>query len=808
MTNVEITGTPESNGDRKVKVTGVPNQMAPSIDNSIAMAAPPPSVARTLKKVPRDEANIEAERGETVYFPDQGGLPAHFNIDGNRHTHGGTPLNVPKNSFVFSDTRKMRIKDPELLTFFGKAKGSYTPAELAKKYDINKFRKILQDPDSDSLDVKTAEKMIANYNLKLGKLALIQESKKGFPQGIPVIAMPYLATYSIQPESILPMKEQEGQEVPEGEEEQMEGEEMPEAQFGFQYGRRPRRRGQRLDPYYPYNQIEYSQNTNRTYPIGSSTKSTTTTTKKVMSKTPPKNAIVIDYDPATTTADQVLYDNRERIGKLEKPVYLKRADGSYEKVIPRSEVITNRDTDLSQRSGTMYEHLKRTLRGDSAKTAVDKMYIRYQEHIDNSKLSNERKKALKAIPKEQVVENFLKAQKQVYKINDEIGPAKLKEDIQEWNTTKNNTARNAKYKAEATRLHLPVMSDDEIAVFQAAYRGFVDIKDDPEAKSIREFDLTPVGAQRSEQHKYKMGEKAVSDVDDLFGAGSAGQAMRPKGDFTTKPFEGEEIDEDQVVDNESNYVTGKRPAPFWIQDIINTGAALGNRLSIKKYMPWAPKVEPYEPQAAYYDPTRELAANAEQMQIGTQGAVLFGGPQAYNARFAQIAGQGAKNAANILSKYHNANIGIADKFSALKADIYNKANQTNAAIATDLYNKTTIANQQFDNAKRQANAELTASYVNAITNRSKAQTLNQMYPHFQINPMIGGDMNFYKGDELIPDESNDAESRVKKISELKKMYPGLEEETYRNAVGFGKSKKNQQADDWAAIQSIYGNSGG
>jgi uncharacterized protein (DUF1810 family) len=279
--------------------------------------------------------------------------------------------------------------------------------------------------------------------------------------------------------------------------------------------------------------------------------------------------------------------------------------------------------------------------------------------------------------------------------------------------------------------------------------------------------------------------------------------MRPKGEFTTQPFAGEEIDEDQVVANQADYVTGKKPTPFWIQDIINTGAALGNRIGIKKYLPWAPKVEAYEPQATYLDPTRELAANAEQMQIGTQGAGLFAGPQAYNARYSQIQGAGAKNAANILGRYHNENVGIANKFSALKADIYNRANQTNAAISTDLYNKTTIANQQFDNAKRQANAELTAAYVNAITNRSKAQTLNMMYPHFQINPLIGGDLDFYKGDEIIPNENDDA-SALRRISEWKTAYPGLEEETYRQAAGLGKKGTKPTAEDLAAIMSVYG----
>lgn len=203
----------------------VPNQTAPGFD-ARRMQKPSFETGRVLKGVPREDANIEAEAGETALMPNKNGLPAHFNIQGSRHTNGGTPLNVPKDTFIFSDTKKMRIKDPEILAEFGKSKGSYTPADLAKKYDLNKYRKLLQDPDSDKLQVKTAEKMIENYNLKLAKLALVQESKKGFPQGIPAVAMPFLSTYNVEPDQILPLKDNEQQEN------------MPQMRFGgsFQGG--------------------------------------------------------------------------------------------------------------------------------------------------------------------------------------------------------------------------------------------------------------------------------------------------------------------------------------------------------------------------------------------------------------------------------------------------------------------------------------------------------------------------------------------------------------------------------------------
>lgn len=167
----------------------------------------PIEVNHTLKPVDREDANLEAERGEKVVTDlNKDGIPEHYTVGGKRHSEGGTPLNLPKDSFIFSDTSKMKIKDPNILLDFGmstKGKG-YTPADIAKKFDINNYRKVLADPDTDDLQRKTAESMISNYNLKLAKLSLIQESKKGFPQGIPVIAMPFLEKSQINPSQFIP----------------------------------------------------------------------------------------------------------------------------------------------------------------------------------------------------------------------------------------------------------------------------------------------------------------------------------------------------------------------------------------------------------------------------------------------------------------------------------------------------------------------------------------------------------------------------------------------------------------------------
>ena len=168
------------------------------------------ATTRTITGVPRDEANLEAEGGETVYGDLNGdGMPEQNTIKGPRHSEGGVPLNLPEGTFIFSDTKSMKIKDCEILQMFNKpcGKKSYTPADLAKVFDLNAYREILQDPNSDKLDVRTAERMLKNYTIKLGALALAQESMKGFPQGIPAVAEPYMMAAGISAEEVLPPPE-------------------------------------------------------------------------------------------------------------------------------------------------------------------------------------------------------------------------------------------------------------------------------------------------------------------------------------------------------------------------------------------------------------------------------------------------------------------------------------------------------------------------------------------------------------------------------------------------------------------------
>jgi hypothetical protein len=185
------------------------------------------NVKNTMGAVPVEKANIEVEGGETVVGDiNNDGFLEQFTFVGKRHSQGGMPVNIPEGSFIFSDTKKLKIKDKELLeSVFGlkEKKGGYTPAEIAKKYQINQFVQDLKSEDTDAIQKRSAAEMLKKNTQKLGMLALVQESMKGFPDGIPAIAESVMA--GLQGAQIPGMEKGEGvaHEVMEGSQEMKYG---------------------------------------------------------------------------------------------------------------------------------------------------------------------------------------------------------------------------------------------------------------------------------------------------------------------------------------------------------------------------------------------------------------------------------------------------------------------------------------------------------------------------------------------------------------------------------------------------------
>lgn len=191
---IKITGLPE------MKMGGIladyPYAGANSNVNPFGLISsnPNPSTNASVKPVDREDANIEAEKGEVLLKFDLGGL---FAINGKSHSQGGTPLKVDAGDFIFSKDKSLAITKEEKELFGFKEGGKYkkkenTPAKiLSKEVDpkhYNMLLNIISDPKSDNIAKKTAELMLGKYSDKIGQVAFLQESKKDFPTGIPQFA--------------------------------------------------------------------------------------------------------------------------------------------------------------------------------------------------------------------------------------------------------------------------------------------------------------------------------------------------------------------------------------------------------------------------------------------------------------------------------------------------------------------------------------------------------------------------------------------------------------------------------------------
>ena len=154
----------------------------------------------SLSSVPREMANLEAEGGETVLTDlNNNGTFGLYDIKGPRHSQGGVPMFLPEQSFIFSDTNKMKLSSKELAQFSVDPKKKMTPADVSKEYQLNEFLGAKAEDDADHITERSAELMLDKNMMKLSKLAFGQESKKLFEDGVPLAAYPYLQSIGQNP---------------------------------------------------------------------------------------------------------------------------------------------------------------------------------------------------------------------------------------------------------------------------------------------------------------------------------------------------------------------------------------------------------------------------------------------------------------------------------------------------------------------------------------------------------------------------------------------------------------------------------
>jgi len=159
--------------------------------------------------------------------------------------------------------------------------------------------------------------------------------------------------------------------------------------------------------------------------------------------------------------------------------------------------------------------------------------------------------------------------------------------------------------------------------------------------------------------------------------------------------------------------------------------SLINLASVKKATPFEPAVKLDRAETYYTDPSRALAANAEQMNAARQAAAMLTGPA---GRHSFNAGQYGANAANIIGQYAMQNVGIGNTAAQQNAAINNQQMQYDVQRTKRLYDAGVIGEQQYQNAMRQARAATLQAYTQGEENSANRFNLSQTQsPYFGVD---------------------------------------------------------------------------
>jgi hypothetical protein len=762
---------------------------------------------QTLNADPRSTAVLEAEKGETlVRKGTSDSIPQFFKVGGKRHSQGGTPLSGEKatpDSFIYSDTKAMKIKDPTILESFGFSakKGGYTPAKISKKFDLNskELREGLYSQD-DPLRKSTSVLMADNYISNLGKLALVQESQKGFPQGVPEIAMPYMDKVGLDPAQFLPPSPEEGMMMA------MYGG-IPKAQVGKSVltntsGSYPAKQSLNQfmtpSPYYRENNFGPTAgmaigpdgkhiklrddvfNWDAVYnvsnkPIGLKPFDLSKVSELDWSllddpsfqgynSVPNKSQVIPVQQSAVQKARPVTQTPKPKVNVTKPNTGYTTPEGSVVEFeyggIPLAqdgtqagEFLAKHTDDLGREYSSYLQGDKVVLIGASGEIVSSRPATEKDKPAINT-YDEEEKKLLRSIAPnlilpEDYVEGIQKSK--VSKIPGTYGRFDKASADKNWSWY--NKPIDWSDKLQVGDAQLGYNSEMYNRFIKAGYTpqeaaryvktiGFdTDKKEGPNA-----YD-SMAGKYTETRVVFDVPKKptVTPDGDIIYWCtpGANGEAgISGQGKKEDKPANAQVFASAGLRDASCEKPKippppiPRRPIGFYPQDVLNTAAAVGDLASINKYNPRMIQFNPQPMKPTYYDPNRELANNAEMVNIATGNLAQFTGPQAFNSRFSDLQGKGLANAANIEARYNNLNVGVANQFEQANKQLMNDGNFRNQLAANDFYDKTVTANQQFDNSKRQGRRQV-VDYANAaLDNRFITDQMNSLYPNYFVDPAM------------------------------------------------------------------------
>ena len=731
------------------------------------------SVRYSLSSVPREDANLEAEGGETVLTDlNDDGTFGLYDIVGPRHGSGGVPMFLPEQSFVFSDTRKLKLSKDEM-SEFGMGGSRKTPAKVSKKFGLQDYYGELNSQYSDDISATSAELMLKKNMNDLSRLAFMQEAKKEFSDGVPLASHPYLVSIGEDPIEFtakieeISRKEAEAkalQALPLEQQQQLMMMQQMMAQQEQQQGMQQQGMPAPMDAFMPpagepglamennamlgtamfgselgdfLNKAQDGTETKKEEPfIGPIQQDVSDSTIPVTKKETDK--VVDNKNPFKAgTADAIEFDQNVMDGY--KPVVVKNKSGKsiIRFIKPASD--ERKDTRQNRTKGEISEG---DIVGTGNRTDVYTDEVQEQQKItdasgiasfipgmyDLAKLPDEQLGAdefgygSSLFSSEEAEEDFMYRNQSIV---DELGPewkynypkSDKKGYDKNWRDFQNKYEEKRRdYFKKKGLPYIPYFFNDE-SLKQA-------FADSPET-----YDKNKDGEIDAEWKKRKF--------DGMRGGYTANA---PGFDIDYSP---EDIREMSLPEGTPTIETpGVKeydgyPAQWWAQDInnLNTVGAIKDTLRL----PYAPELEDQKIDYVLDDYTGRVNANTSALNT-MAGALGAYGPQAL-AR-SNVFGKTLDANAKAINQVNSNNVRTMNQVATMQPQLNMKVDMANNATNKQLYDDTITALQQKDNFTNWRTGKYNELFNAGLTNLANTYNLNTINPNMNVNPNQFGMIEF------------------------------------------------------------------
>ena len=704
-------------------------------------------VRYSLSSVPRDRANIEAEGGETVLTDlTNDGQFGLYNITGPRHSAGGVPMFLPEQSFIYSDTDKMKFTKDELAEFGINTKKKMTPAKLSKKYELNDYYAHLESPFADKIQAVTSELMLKKNMMNLSKVAFGQESKKKFEDGVPLAAHPYLVQQGIDPLEFTAKMEaitrEEAQmklmaSLPPEQQEQMmmlqqmmaqvdQQEQMPQQEMA-KYGAEvlPQAQDGSFDPF-GNSSLDFESLLSNVTP---SVLNRETRDALIKQLTDGYNANGLDGVNKILASIKETYSPTATEEVVEEEVVTEEVAGNNNKKKNKKGKNVAFDQSMQDRYTNEWGI---TFNDDGVGSST---YSDVQGYQDNGLFGGA----------SQNLEGWKEANANYPGID------ALVESLPKYGNKKNPEVE--KYQKWFNEVSIP----EQVAAMRAEReRVGKEFTDEDEATAIEAL---------IKDYGFKKGVGTGYD-------GKMGTWTSSRRPFTFKDAEVPEEPKEELREEIKTIIPEEYTPPkaeWWKQDQNNL-TALG-LIDDNLYLPFQPDV-----QRTVISPTFDDwrgAVNANNASAGTMANALgaVGGPQA--VANSNIQGQNLAANAAAIGRTNSRNVGTANRFAAIQGQMDAQFNQLEANRNVKQYDDTQKVLQASDNFKNWRIGQNAKLQNAALTNRANTFNLNTTYDNYAMDPRAGGMVGFTNPNALkktgsVADRESRKEQYFQDISELSK----------------------------------------